>query len=236
MAGSGELSRVGNTRALNAALISGVTGGVVNAPGDQVGALSASLGTGAQTSLACAATGGGAVLTKAIPDKAILAVCDAAGAVDQMETVSVNGAVAAAGTAVTFQSQTIRVSHAAGSLLFLIAFKPYLALVLSSGAPTDNGLGTEYSQTGYARNLIPWTAPTTGVDPPVAANQNSTTFGPLSGANGTDVVAYASLRDALSGGAAANQYCWWTFATTRTPNAGDSLNIAAGALTAQVFH
>src|SRR5438132_2547018 len=98
MAGSGEFTRTGNTRALNANLGSAITGGGINAPGDQVAALSATLATGAQTTASTAASGGGAVFTKAIPDKAILALCDAAGAVDQMETVSVNGAIASAAT------------------------------------------------------------------------------------------------------------------------------------------
>jgi hypothetical protein len=234
VAGSGELSRIGNTRALNAALGSGITGGPWCPPGDNIGALSATLATGAQTSIACAASGGGAILTKAIPDGAIVAVVDAAGTIDTMEFFCVNGAAALSATSVTIDSQTVKFAHVAGALIFLISFNPYLALVITS-APTDNTLGTEYSQTGYARQLVPWTAPT-NADPPVAANQATITWGPLSGANGTDVVGYCSLRDSLSGGAAPNQYAWWTFGATRTPNAGDSLQIAAAALTMQNYH
>jgi len=235
MAGSGEFSRVGNTRALNTNLGSATTGGAICPGADLVGALSATFNGAAQTTFACAASGGGAILTKAIPDDAVLLICDVAGAVDTMESVIVNGAAAISATSVTIDSQTTRISHAAGSLVFLLAFKPFLALVLSTGAPTDNGLGTEYSQTGYARQLVPWTTPT-AADPPVAANQSSITFGPLTGANGTDIVSYGSLRDALSGGTAPNQYAWWTWAATRTPASGDSINVAAAALTMQSFH
>jgi len=234
MAGSGEFSRIGNTRALNANLGSAITGGGINAPGDVVAALSATLASGAQTTGSTAASGGGAIFTKAVPDDAVLAICDPAGAADQMEVVTVNGAIALSATSFTFDSQTLKNGHAAGSLIVLLAFKPYLALCISS-APTDNSLGTEYSQTGYARQLVPWTAPT-NADPPVAANSGTITWGPLTGANGTDVVGYCSLRDSLSGGAAPNQYAWWTFGATRTPNAGDSLQIAAAALTMQNYH
>jgi hypothetical protein len=214
--------------------MSGLTGGLWNPPGDQVAALSATLATGAQTSLATAASGGGAIFTKAIPDGAQVAVVDATGALDTMEMVTINGAVAVSATSATIDSQTIKFSHAAGALVFLLSYQPYLAILISS-APTDNTLGTEYSQTGYARQLIPWTLPTVA-DPPVAANQNSTTYGPLTGANATDVVGYAGLHDSLTGGTISNRYAWWTFASTRTPASGDSLNIAAAALTMQSFH
>lgn len=234
MAGSGEASRIGNTRALNAVLNSGITGGLWNPPGDLVAALSSTLSTGAQTTLSTAASGGGAIFTKAIPDEAILAVVDATGAAGTSEFFCVNGAVVITATSATIDSQTVKFSHAAGSLVFLVSFQAYLALWIST-APTDNGLGTEYAQAGYARQLVPWTAPT-AADPPVAANQATITWGPLSGANNADVVGGCSLRDALSGGTAPNQYAWWTFAATRTPNTNDSLQIAAAALTLQAFH
>jgi hypothetical protein len=234
MAGSGEASRIGNTRALNAVLNSGITGGLWNPPGDQVAALSATLSTGAQTTASTAASGGGAIFTKAIPDGAQLFIVDATGALDTMEMVCVNGGIAISATSFTFDSQTIKFSHAAGALVFLGSFQAYLALWISA-APTDNGLGTEYAQAGYARQLVPWTSPT-AADPPVAANQAIITWGPLSGANNSDVVGGCSLRDSLSGGTAPNQYAWWTFAATRTPNTNDSLQIAAAALTLQAFH
>jgi hypothetical protein len=235
MAGSGEFSRVGNTRSLNSNLGSAITGGTICPGADLVGALSATFNGAGQTSIATAASGGGAVLTKAIPDDAVLIIADAAGAVDTMEMVIVNGAAAISAVSVTIDSMTTRVSHAAGSGVWLFAFKPYLALVLSATAPTDNGLGTEYAQSGYARQPIPWTVPT-AADPPVAANQLSTTF-TITGGNGSDIVSYCSLRDSLSGGTAPNQYAWWTFATTITPPSGSSsINIAIGALTMQCFH
>src|SRR5436853_5922274 len=183
MAGSGEFSRAGNTRALNANLGSAITGGVICPGGDLVAKLSATLATGAQTTASTAASGGGAVFTKPIPDDAVLAIVDSAGAVDTMEVVTVNGAIANAATSFTFDSQTIKNSHAAGSGVWLLAWKPYLALLLSQkdsgavSAPTDNTMGTEYHEAGYARQLVPWTAPT-AADPPVAANQASITYGP----------------------------------------------------------
>lgn len=235
MAGSGEFTRKGNLRAENANLMSGAVGGI-NAPGDLVAALSASLGTGAQTTFSTAASGGGAIFTKAIADKSILAICDTAGAVDQMETVSVNGAIAISATSAIFQSQTIRVSHAAGSLVVLLAFKAYLSLIAATTAPTDNSLGSpELVFTGYARQLLPFTLPT-AADPPVAANNATVTFGPMSNADGTKVVTYGELMDCLTGGTADNAYAWWTWGTTRTPNAGDSIQIAAAALTMQSYH
>lgn len=234
MAGSGEFTRKGNLRAENANLMSMVTGGI-NAPGDQVAALSTSLAAGVATTASTAASGGGAIFTKPIADKSILAICDAAGAVDQMETVTVNGAIAISATSFTFASQTIRVAHAAGSLVVLLAFKAYLALY-AAGVPTDNTLGTtEIAFTGYARQLLPFTPPTVA-DPPVAANSALITFGPMSNADGTKVVTYGELLDTLSGGTADNAYAWWTWAATRTPNANDSIQIAAAALTMQSFH
>lgn len=232
MAGSGEFSRVGNTRALNAAIGSAITGGTVNPPGDLIGTITTAISALATAQTTLTLSGG---ISKAIPDDSVVVACSATGAVDTMEAFTVNGAAASAATTVTIDSCTVNKARSNGDLLFLLSFKAFLALVLSTGAPTDNGLGSEYAQTGYARQPIPWTAPT-AADPPVAASQATVTFGPLSGANGTDIVAYASLRDSLSGGAAANQYAWWTFAATRTPAAGDSLQIAAAALTMQSFH
>jgi hypothetical protein len=228
VAGSGEFTRTGNNRAECINLMGGITGGT--APlGEVVATLSGAATAGVITSLTCSAG-----TSKALPDEAILLIVDAAGTLGTIEAVCVNGAAAAAATSITVDSQTIKYTHAIGALVYLLAFTPYLALLISS-APTDNTLGTEYSQTGYARQLVPWTAPT-AADPPVAANQGTITWGPLSGANGTDVVGYCALHDALSGGTIANRYAWWTFGATRTPNAGDSLQIAAAALTMQNYH
>lgn len=238
MAGSGELSRAGNTAALNAALGCSITGAGVNPPGRWIGALSVTLATGVATTLTCAAATGGAVLTQAIPDDSVIIVADAAGAVDTMELFTVNGAQAVGAGSITFDSQTVRTSHPNGSGIWLVAWKHYLALFLSSGSPGDNALGTEYAQTGYARQALNWVAPT-AADPPVAVTNAILTFGPLSGANGTDIVSFAADRDSLSGPAGAvagNMGAWWTFGATRTPNAGDSLQIAAAALSMQNYH
>lgn len=237
MAGSGELSRKGNTRALNGALNTSITStqaaAAVCPPGDQIAALSATLATGAQTSLACAASGGGSTVSKALADDSVIIVCDSAGAVDTMELFCVNGAVAAAATSITFDSQTVRTSHAAGSLVFAVAARMFAALLFAT--PGDNALGSELAFTGYARQPIPWTAPT-AADPPVASTSATMTFGPMSGADGTKTVGFISAMDCLSAGAADNQQGWWTLAATRVPNAGDSIQVSSGALTMQVFH
>jgi hypothetical protein len=230
MAGSGEFTRTGNTRALNANLMGAVSNTPAGPPGDLVGTLSSAATAGVVTTITCSAG-----TLKALPTGAQLIIVDAAGTLSTMEMVTLTSAYASGTTtAMNITSQTIKTTHAIGAFVYLGAFTPYLALLISS-APTDNTLGTEYSQTGYARQLIPWTAPT-AADPPVAANYATCTFGPLSGANGSDVVGYAGLHDSLSGGAIANRYAWWTFGATRTPAAGDSLQIAAAALSMQSYH
>jgi len=228
---AGEFSRVGNTRALNANLMSGITGVAAAPPGDQVGSLTVTAGSGVTTTITC---GGGT--TKALPSGAQLIICDAAGTLSTMEMVALSsGYASGTATAMNITSQTLKTAHVSGALVFLAAFTPYLAIITATTAPTDNGLGSEEAVTGYARQLIPWTLPT-AADPPVAANSSSVTFGPLTGAAGAHVETYASLMDALSGGAAPNQYAWWTLTATRTPNAGDSLNVAVAALTMQSYH
>lgn len=230
MAGSGEFSRVGNTRALNTNLMGGISNTPAGAPGDLVGTLSSTAGSGVTTTITCSAG-----ISKALPSGAQLILVDAAGTLSTMEMVTLSsGYASGTTTAMSITSQTLKNAHVSGALVYLASFTPYLALWIST-APTDNGLGTEYAQTGYARQLVPWTAPT-AADPPVAANFATITWGPLTGANGSDVVGGCSLRDSLTGGAAANQYAWWTFSATRTPNPGDSLQIAAAALTMQSYH
>lgn len=237
MAGSGEFTRVGNTRSLNAQLGAAITGGVICPGADQIGNLSAGISAGAtaQTTLSCAASGGGAVLTKAIPDDAVIVVCSSTGGVDTMESFTVNGSAASGAASITIDSCTVNKARSAGDPIFLLAFKPYLTAMTNQTTPADHTLGTEYSVTGMARQLVPWTAPT-AADPPVAANQSTVTFGPLTGADGSKVIAYLTLMDAPSGGTIDNAYAWWTLASTRTPNAGDSLQVAAAALTLNVFH
>lgn len=227
MAGSGDLSRIGWIHALNSAFGSanGVTGTTVQTgpPGDLIGNLSAAI---TATSLPCAASGGGAVLTKAIPDGAVVAVIAAAGTIDTMEFFCVNGAAAAAATAITIDSQTARSAHAGGDPIYLVAFQPYLALTTTT--PTSHALGTEYTATGYARQLVAQT-PTTVADPPVAANSGIMTFGPMTAGTG-GVVTCGEIMDALTGGTADNMYAFFTWGTSKTPGVNDSLQVAAAAL------
>lgn len=227
---AGEFSRVGNTRAENISMMASM--GQI---GDVIAALSAATGTGAITSLATAASGGGAILTKAIPTNCIVSVGTVGGPATSYEYFLCTAGAALSATSIAITSQTVRATHLAGEQVSLVSFAPYLALITATTAPTDTTLGSEYSKTGYARQPITWTAPT-AADPPVTSNNGAITFGPVSGANGSDVITYAALMDALSGGAGPNQYMWWTLTATRTPNAGDSLQIASAALTGQSFH
>jgi hypothetical protein len=226
---AGKASRQGNTACLNSFVAGSITNAAIPPPGVLVGALSATLATGVQTSLSCAASGGGAITTKAIQDDAVLVIADAAGAVDTMELILVNGALAVGATSITFDSQTIRTSHPAGSGIWLIAFKPYLAL--NSGAPADNALGTEVGFTGYLRQAMTWTAPT-AADPPVSATLGVLTFGPFTAGTGA-TVSYSSLMDiplSAGVGVVANMYAYWTLTTAKTPGTGDSIQVAAAAI------
>lgn len=229
MPGSGDLSRIGWIHALNATVgtANGVTSTSVQTgpPGDLIGNLSAVI---TATSLPTAASGGGAVTTKQIPDGAVVAVIAAAGTIDTMEFFTVNnaGALAAGATAITVDSQTARSAHAGGDPVYLVAFAPYLALATTT--PTSHALGTEYTATGYARQLVAQT-PTTVADPPVAANSGIITFGPMTAGTGSTVTC-GQIMDNLTGGTADNMYAFFTWGTSKTPGTNDSLQIAAAAL------
>lgn len=105
-------------------------------------------------------------------------------------------------------------------------------LALCTTAPTDTALGTELTTpgtNGYSRQTVAWDATVAG-DPSVIDNTSLITFGPFSADLG--IVTHIMLMDVSTGGtAAANMYYWWTADVSKDPANGDSITIAAGALT-----
>lgn len=228
MAGSGDISRITWERALSSGVGSMITNAAISGPpGDLIGNLSASLTGASQTSIPCAASGGGAVLTKGIPAHSIVCVMAAAGTVDTQEYFLVTTAAAISATSMTISSQTCRVSHVAGDPIYHIAHP--LWLTLNTTAPTSHALGTEYGATGMARQSLLLTA-TTVADPPVVANSSVITWGPMTAGTGGSVT-NGAVMDALTGGTADNMTGFYTWGTAKTPGTGDSVQLAAGALT-----
>jgi hypothetical protein len=215
----GEFSRARNQAALNVALsIGGPSGSNL---GDIVATITTAIsaGTAATTSLVC--SGG---TSRSIPSGAVIICSSTTGT--NIEAYLVNGAMASGVTTITVTSQTANRARANGDLVWVLQVpQPYLALITSVTPPTDNGLGSEYAATGYARQPVTWSAPT-AADPPVTANTTLLTWGPMSAGTGA-VLHNLSLMDALSGGTAANQLAWWTLAADKTPGSGDSVTTAA---------
>lgn len=105
----------------------------------------------------------------------------------------------------------------------------YLALL--TAAPADNttpATMTEYGATGYSRQAVTWGAATG--DPATSSNTNSISFGPLTGANGSTPITHAALVSSASG-TTGDLVAHWQLTSSRTPAAGDSINVAIGALT-----
>lgn len=214
---AGEFSRVGNQRALGIAM-SG-TSGVLN-PGMTEATVSTGWAVGA-TVTAPAVT----ALAKALPSGAVVMFMTTTGT--QVEVFTLSAAAASGATALAVTSQVASKVRAVGDLCILIQFAPYIALTTT--APTDAALGTEYAATGYARQPVALTVPT-AADPPQTQNSAQMTYGPFTAGTG-GVIGYAELMDAASGGAATNMGAWWTLTSTRTPAVNDSVQIAAAALT-----
>lgn len=223
MAGSGDLSRIGWLHALNASVGSTITGAPGIGPaGDLVGTLSSAMTAGVVTTITCSAG-----TTKALPINSLLVVVDAAGTLTTMEMVMLTSAYASGTTtAMNITSQTIKYTHAIGALVYLVGFAPFVSL--NTTAPTSHALGTEYGGTSYARQPLTSTA-TTVADPPVQANNATITFGPITGGTGASIT-NGAIMDALSGGTADNMYAFYTWGTAKTPGVGDSVQIAAAAL------
>jgi len=170
-------------------------------------------------------------LTKLIPANAIILISSTTGTNVEAYTVTGAGAAASA-TSIPVTSQTSNKARAAGDIIYLISYTTYLALITGTTAPTNNSLGSEASYTGYARQSFQWTLPT-DADPPVTQNTGSMTWGPFTAGTFTQVITYVSQMQALSGGTALDQDAWWTLNSTRTPQSGDSVQMAAAALTMQ---
>jgi hypothetical protein len=101
----------------------------------------------------------------------------------------------------------------------------YLALMTS--APDDTGAGTEITTAGtngYSRQTFTWDAPTG--DPASTDNSTLITFGPFSADLGN--VTHLALFSASTGG---TMLYYWTADAAKDPANGDSITIAAGALT-----
>ena len=101
-------------------------------------------------------------------------------------------------------------------------------LALCTTAPTDSALGTELvAGNGYARQAVTWTAPSG--DPSSTENTALITFGPFTTDFGN--VTHLMLMDVSTGGTASNMLAYWTADVAKDPANGDSITIAAGALT-----
>jgi hypothetical protein len=219
---AGEFSRYGKFRAMNTALsIGGMSGSNL---GDQVGTINAAIsaGTTGTTSLTVTA------LSRSIPSGSVIICSSTTGTNVEAYTTSANAASAA--TSISVTSQTSNKARAVGDPVWVLQVPQiYLALITTTTAPLDNALGSEYTATGYARQPVTFTAPT-AADPPVTQNSALMTWGPMTAGTGS-VVGSMSAMDALSGGAAGNQCGWWTLSANKTPGTGDSVTLAAGALT-----
>lgn len=124
-------------------------------------------------------------------------------------------------------------TRALNAVLGLSAPSTYTGYIaLTTTAPTDSTIGTEYGATGYARQAVTFGSPT-AADPPVSSTTGTLTFGPFTAGTGA-TIAYAELTDQSAGAitATTQMYMWWTFGTSKTPASGDSATIATAALTA----
>jgi len=105
----------------------------------------------------------------------------------------------------------------------------YLALL--TAAPTDSTTLatmaelTTPGQSGYARQPVTWTAPTS--DPSSTSNSSTITYGPFTADLGN--VTHCALVSA-STGTAGDLLAYWSLDSARDPASGDSIQFAAGAL------
>lgn len=112
----------------------------------------------------------------------------------------------------------------------------YGLLGTSATVPTDAGSTiaasgvTEYTATGYARQIIAWGAATVAI-PSVMASTGTPTWGPFTAGTGA-IIRYLLVVDSSSG--VGNVIDVIQLTTDRTPATGDSLQAAAGAVTSQI--
>jgi hypothetical protein len=103
----------------------------------------------------------------------------------------------------------------------------YVALL--SAAPSDSSTlatMTEITTAGYARQSAAWSAPS-AADPPETHNTGVLTFGPFT-ADPPNVTHFAVVS--ASSGTSGDLLAWGAFDTARDAANGDSLQIAASAL------
>lgn len=103
--------------------------------------------------------------------------------------------------------------------LALYTVSPNDASTMASIAP-----GVEVTMTGYARQAITWTAPTSAT-PPETHNSGVLTFGPFTGAMQT-VVAHGVVS--TSSGASGDLVAFGLLTLARTPLSGDSFQAPVG--------
>jgi hypothetical protein len=110
----------------------------------------------------------------------------------------------------------------------------YLALL--TAAPTDaTTLATmsEYAAAGYARQTFTPSVPAASGANRRSANTNSLSYGPLTGATGAVNITHCALVSALSGTTGDLVY-YWTLDNARTPQAGDTITVAASGVAADI--
>jgi hypothetical protein len=95
-------------------------------------------------------------------------------------------------------------------------------LALFTAAPNDTGGGTEVSGSGYARQAITFGAASGGT----VSNTSTHTFTASGGNFGT--ITHWAIFDAVTAG---NMLVYGAATTSRTINSGDSLTVAAAAIT-----
>lgn len=105
-----------------------------------------------------------------------------------------------------------------------------LALGISLGAPTSVSMSEVLSASGYTPSTLTMSSVSTGGSIMVASNAAAITYGPFSSAQSLSGVVVKDTL-AFSGGNQGNLYYFGLLATVRTVAIGDSLVIAAGALT-----
>jgi hypothetical protein len=111
------------------------------------------------------------------------------------------------------------VDHSLGTTTYTKPTNVYLALYTTN--PTDADSGTEVSGSGYARQVLAFTAGSNGV----SSNSASVTFTASGGSFGT--VAYVGIRDALTTG---NLLYYGAMTTSRTISDGESLVFDIGSI------
>jgi hypothetical protein len=108
----------------------------------------------------------------------------------------------------------------------------YLALLTAAATQaTTTATMQEYSGAGYARQQ--YTPGASSGTPRTVANTNAINYGPLTGADGTKAVTHWGIVSAQSG-TAGDFIAYGDFNTPRTPQAGDSLTVAIGAITVAI--